>query len=402
MSKEEKEYRLIPYTEDDEIKQIQFSDLLFTIWKQRKIITIITVCFAVYGVLSSLATSEEFTSSSSVLPNVEEGSQLSGAMQQFTGLLGNTGIELGSEGSQIDATLYPEIIFSTPAMYEFIYSEIYSPELDTTLTVKEYMLEHRETSTLVKITGGFLKYTIHLPITIVKGVYGSFRYLLSLILGENVPEESEQMVSANNLNGSDLPGGTNVSHSRLTVEEFNFIREMQDKISTQQDNNTGLFIVEVSTPEPEISAQLTQAVVDYLTEYITEYRTEKLERNLKFINERYEESEEEFEKIQTTLSEFRDRNINLSTARMLTDQQRLESQYQLKFDLLNSIAQKRDEARIKLEEETPIFNILEPVSIPTTRSKPARALITITFTLLGIFVGLFWAFLRQYMVRNSK
>ncbi|MEX2347521.1 MAG: Wzz/FepE/Etk N-terminal domain-containing protein [Balneolaceae bacterium] len=396
MSKEEKEYRLIPFTEDDDTDRLKLSDLFITTWKDRKVILIITAVFAVYGIFVSLATSEEFTSTSSMMPNMEQGSRLSGAFQQFSGLLGNVGIDPGSMSSEIDAGLYPEIIYSTPAMYNLIYSEIYSPDLDSTLTVKDYMLEHRQTSTLVKITGGLLRYTVHLPLTIASKTYGFFT---SLLTGG---EQQREQTTASTLQDNEVSGASNISMRRLSIEEYNFIRDMKEKINVERNRDTGLFMVGVSMPEPEISAQVTQSVVNYLTHYITEYRTEKLVRNLEFINASYSDAEEEFVRVQNALTDFRDRNQNISTARLLAEEQRLQSEYQLKFDLLNSIAQKREETRINLEEETPVFNILEPVSIPTGRSKPARAMMTVTYTAFGFLAALFWVYLRHTILRKKE
>ncbi|MEX1268580.1 MAG: Wzz/FepE/Etk N-terminal domain-containing protein [Balneolaceae bacterium] len=396
MNKEEKEYRLIPFTKDDDTNRLKLSDLFITTWKDRKIILIITAVFAVYGILVSLATSEEFTSTSSMMPNMEQGSRLSGAFQQFSGLLGNVGIDPGSMSNEIDAGLYPEIIYSTPAMYNLIYSEIYSPDLDSTLTVKDYMLEHRQTSTLVKITGGLLRYTVHLPLTIAGKTYG---FLTSLLTGG---EQQREQTTASTLQDNEVSGASNISMRRLSIEEYNFIRDMKEKINVERNRDTGLFMVGVSMPEPEISAQVTQSVVNYLTHYITEYRTEKLVRNLEFINASYSDAEEEFVKVQNALTDFRDRNQNISTARLLAEEQRLQSEYQLKFDLLNSIAQKREETRINLEEETPVFNILEPVSIPTGRSKPARAMMTVTYTAFGFLAALFWVYLRHTLLRKRE
>lgn len=399
MSKEDKEYRLIPYDGDDESDPIRLTDLFSTLWAGRKTIFIITMVFAVYGVLSSLATPEEFTSSSSMMPNIDQGTQLSGALQQFSGLLGSAGLDTGGGGSDIDVSLYPEIIFSTPAMYEFIYTQIYSPNLDSTLTVKDYMMEHRQTSTLVKITGGLLKFTIHLPITILQGIVDLFQGVLGWVLGSEQPQQ-ENRVPAEQLEGTGLPDGSNLSGKRLTFEEYNFIESMKDKIKTERNTDTGLFTVNVSMPEPEISAQLNETLIKYLTDYITEYRTEKLVRNLDFINERYEESEREFREIQEELVNFRDQNMNIATARLRAEEQRLESEYQLRFDILNGIAQRREETRINLEEETPVFNILEPVTIPPMRSKPARGVMTILYTFFGFFIAVCWVYFKPTFTKS--
>ncbi|MEX0661264.1 MAG: Wzz/FepE/Etk N-terminal domain-containing protein [Balneolaceae bacterium] len=396
---DEKEYRLIPFDADDESDRIRISDIISILWDARKTIFIITAVFVMYGIFRSLATPEEFTSRSTMMPNVDRGAQLTGSLQQFSGLLGGAGLDSG-QGNDIDVTLYPEIIYSTPAMYDFIYTEIYSPQLDTTVTVKDYMLEYRENSTLVKVTGGLLKYTVHLPFTIVNGVFDGFRGVLGWILGSDEPRANDN-VSPDQLEGTELPDGSNTGR-KLTFEEYNFIVGMRDKIQTERNTDTGLFTITVSMPESEISAQLNDAVITYLKDYITEYRTEKLVRDLEFINERYKESEKEFFEIQEKLADFRDRNVNIATARARSEEQRLQSEYQLQFDIFNSIAQQREETRINLEEETPIFNILEPVTIPPVRSKPARGVITVLYTFFGFLIAVGWVFIRPKVFVGNR
>ena len=51
------------------------------------------------------------------------------------------------------------------------------------------------------------------------------------------------------------------------------------------------------------------------------------------------------------------------------------------------MAERLEEARIKLQEETPVVNILEPAAVPDRRSEPKRTQLMIIYTLLGGIVG---------------
>lgn len=386
MSVDEKEYRLIPYDSEDPGDQIHLSDLFISIWDARKTIAVITACFIIYGVLLSLSSSEQFTSSATLMPNVEQQSQLPSALRQFSGLLGSAGISQGASGDEINIMLYPDIIFSKPSMYNLIHEDIFVEELDSTVTVKEYMLEYQTSSTMETVIGGLLKYTVHLPITILSGM----KDLVSWVFSAGSPDE-EQVRQVQFSEADDLPGAPD-NNLRLTLEEYSFISAMEGRINTNHNKDTGLFIIEVRMPDPEIAAKVTESVISYLTEYIIEYRTERLVRNLNFVEERYDEIESEFLKAQERLAEFRDRNVNLATARAQSEEQRIQSEYQLKFDLYNGTAQQREEARFRLLQETPVFKVLEPVSVPTTRSSPQRAYMVILYAFLGLIVSLVYVY----------
>lgn len=389
MSVDEKEYRLIPYDSEDPEDQIHLSDLFIAIWDAKKTIAVITACFVVYGVLLSLSASEEYTSSATMMPNVEQRTQLPSALQQFSGLLGGGALQQGGSGSEINMMLYQDIVFSTPAMYNIIYEEIYVPNLDENVTVIEYMMEHQTSSALAKVTGTFLKYTVHLPVTILSGLQDLVSWVFS---GKTMDEQEFEEARQQILSETDELRGSDDTKVRLTLDEWGFMMVMEDRINTDHITDTGLFSIEVRMPDPEVSAQVTESIIEYLTEYIIEYRTERLVRNLRFIEERYEEIEEEFLEAQNALAEFRDRNINIATARARSEEQRLESEYQLKFDLFTGIAQQKEDAKFQLMQETPVFKVLEPVSVPTTRSSPQRALMVILYAGLGFVVSLIYLY----------
>ncbi len=392
MSIDEKEYKLVPYEPEDPEDQIHLSDLFFSIWDHKKTIAVITSAFIIYGVLLSLSATEQFTSSTTMMPNVEQRTQLPSALQQFSGLLGGGAMQQGASGDEINMLLYPDIIYSTPAMYNLIYEEIDAPNIEGKVTVKDYMLEHQTPSTLAKVTGTFLKYTVHLPVTILSGLQDLISWVFS---GKTVDkqefEEAEQEAATGT---SELPGVED-TRFRLTYDEWNFMSGMEDRIKTNHVTDTGLFSIEVQMPDPEVSAQVAESIIEYLTEYIIEYRTERLVRNLNFIEERYDEIEEEFLEAQKALAEFRDRNLNIATARAMSEEQRLESEYQLKFDLYNGIAQQKEDAKFQLMQETPVFKVLEPVSVPTTRSSPQRALMVVLYTGLGFVVSLIYIYVKN-------
>lgn len=388
MSPRDKEYRLIPYEPDDETDQIRISELVRIIWNARKTIVVITLAVAFYGALRSLAQPEEFTSGATIMPVVEQPTQLPGMLQQFGGVLGAADFQFRSS-QEINVRLYPEILYSTPAMYHLIYQEVAVPGTDRTVSVMEYMLEHREISTVARTTGFLLDYTIHLPVTVVRGAYRLFRSALSFVIGES-PQQTGGIRSPQ---GGETPTG--ITRTRLTVDEANFIDDMKDRISTQYNSETGLFRFEMRMPDAEIAAQLNETMLNFLTDYVTDYRTGKQARNLEFITERHRIAEEEYLEAQRRLSEFRDRNIQLTSARARAEEDRLVSEYQLRFDLYNIMRQRKEEARIRLEEETPVFSIMEPVSVPSGRSSPRRVFTVVIFAFAGGFLALFWIFFRH-------
>jgi len=416
MSPRDKEYRLIPYEADDRADQVELSDLLNVLWRSRNTILWIVLAFAFYGAFRSLAEPEEFTSSAVITPVMEQQTQLPAFLQQFSGMIG--GITGGTSADQIQVQLYPEIIYSSRSMYNLIHQPIYVASMDSSISVMDYMLIHREYTMLSRVTGTLLDYTIHLPITLVKHAYTLFRTVLSYLIGEAPSSTAPGSGGSYSANRADVASLSDLAADlepdrlaeldprelsraldlnrpiRMSIEEAEFIDDMIDRITTQLSGDTGLFRLEVKMPDPEIAAQVNQIVLDYLTAFVTNYRTQKTLRNLAFITERNEIAEKEYLEAERKLTDFQDRNISLVTARARSEEQRLMSDFQLRFDLYNVLRQRKEEARIQLEEVTPVFNFMEPVSIPPGRSSPRRVLMVVLFAFAGGVIGVFWTFIR--------
>ena len=106
------------------------------------------------------------------------------------------------------------------------------------------------------------------------------------------------------------------------------------------------------------------------------------------MQERYAEAEERFEATQEALARFRDSSHGSLTALAQTQQQRLQSDYDLAYNVYKALAQQLEEARLKLQEETPVVKIIEPAVVPDEKSAPKRKMIMIVSVFLGGFVGI--------------
>jgi uncharacterized protein involved in exopolysaccharide biosynthesis len=191
-----------------------------------------------------------------------------------------------------------------------------------------------------------------------------------------------------NVNDSTKNSATNLSTAllKLSSTQVAIAREINSRILVGKDDN-GMIKVSATLPDPLAAAELTQITVDYLTQYIISYRTEKAQNDLNFIEQQYEKAENNYYEIQNRLATFRDRNTNIVTASGQAELERLQTEFNLRFRLYQDIASRLEQAKIKVQEETPVFNVLEPVQVPLNKSEPNRELIVGASIFLGLFIG---------------
>ena len=91
--------------------------------------------------------------------------------------------------------------------------------------------------------------------------------------------------------------------------------------------------------------------------------------------------------MQYSLDRFRDANMSFSSAVAKTQEEALTNEYNLAYSVYSELAKQMEQAKIAVNETTPILTIVEPVVVPIERSKPKRGLICVLFTFLGGFAG---------------
>ena len=338
--------------------EIDLIEVIRKLWAKRKFILKVTVVFMALGVLIALFSPKEYTAGCTMVPQI--GEKTTGG--NLSGLAAMAGINLGSNsgGDVLMPNVYPKILSSVPFQKELMQTDIKFEDYEQPVRLLDYYTgeEYRKFSLL----GTIKKYTIGLP---------------GLILGALSKEEATP----------GLPDSASSGIQSLSKEEDDCMKILANLVTLTVNDKEGYITLSASMPEPVAAAQLAYKVQVLLQKYVTEFKIEKARANLEFIEERYADAKSEFERKQEELAEFRDANRNFASAVAKTTEERLSNEYAVVLGVYSELAKQREQANIQVKEDTPIFAVVEPVTVPTERSKPKRALICVAFTFLGGFCG---------------
>ena len=186
----------------------------------------------------------------------------------------------------------------------------------------------------------------------------------------------------------------------LSTDEKNVVKITSKNLSISVNSKDGYVTLSAKMPEPILAAELAQRGQELLQEYITEFKIEKVASNLKFVEKSYEESKKNFEAKQVELAKFRDSNKSFSTSVAKTQEEKLTSEYNLLLGIYTELAKQKEQAKIAVTETTPILTILEPVVIPSQKSKPSRPLILLIYTSIGMIISIGLIFIILYIENN--
>lgn len=339
-------------------QEIGLIEIIQKLWRNRKFILKITLGVMIIGLLVALFSAKEYTASCTMVPQSSD-KKIGG---NLGGLAAIAGINLGDMGGGevLSPKMYPKILMSIPFQKELMLTEIKFEEHEQPIRLIDYFTNKKYQK--FNLGGTIVKYTIGLPGLIINTIRGE--------------QENASII---------LQAGS--SMQSLTKEEKQCVDILKDKINLTVNDKDGYVQLSANMSEALAAAQLAEKVQLLLQKYITEFKIEKVQSNLDFVKERYEEVQHAFEQIQEERAVFKDANKNIYSAKALTESEKWDTRYNLALNVYMELAKQLEQAKIQVKETTPILTIVDPVTIPNERSKPRRGLILVLFTFLGGFVG---------------
>ena len=336
--------------EDDSIDLIA---LLKQIYQGRKLIVLSALAAAVLGVIVALATPNTYTSGATFIPQTGGDSKPSSSL---SGLASLAGINLGgmSSGSDIPPTLYPQIISSVPYKLDLLDKTI--EVADSEVSLGEYLGDDSESS----ILGIVKKYTIGLPSTILSALRGSS--------SEGTSEEQGELY-------------------QISEDDRKLFETLNTKLILSLNEKEGFVTLEFSDEDKFVAAQVAERAKELLQERIIAFKNQSARELLDFTTKQYQENKTSYEALQDSIAIFKDQNLNISSSLYQNRLDRLERELNIASSVVEQLASQVEQAKLQVNKDSPVFTIIEPVTVPFERSAPKRSLIVVIWTFLGVVLS---------------
>ena len=169
----------------------------------------------------------------------------------------------------------------------------------------------------------------------------------------------------------------------LSKKETLVKEALSARIAGSYDDKTGINTISVTMQDPQVSAMLADTVAHHLQQFVTDYRTSKARKDLEYAEQLNNEARESYYAAQQRLADYLDRNQGISLHSAQVTRDRLSNEAQLAFSLFNQTSQQVQLAKAKVQENTPVYAIVEPATVPLRASKPSKAMILIGFTIVA-------------------
>lgn len=323
--------------ENDEIT-IDWMDILRRIIAIRKTLYKAAGIGVVLGIIIALSIPKQYTVTVTLSPEMGGDKASGGLASLASSFLG--GSASSSSNDALNVTLAPDIVSSTPFILELFNTRVQTlnGELDTTLVA--YLDEQRTP------WWGYIKAAPGMAIGAIKSLFA---------------EKADTV--------------TKLNPFQLTEKEYQKVEKLRKVIVTNVDKKTAVTTLSVTLQDPKVTAIVADSVVGKLQQYIIDYRIKKAKEDCAYLEELYKERQQEYYQAQSKYAHYFDTNRNIAFQSVRAEQERLQNDMNLAYQVYSQVAQQLQVARAKIQEEKPVFAVVEPATIPLEPSGTSKKMI---------------------------
>lgn len=332
--------------ENDEIT-IDWMEILRKIIAIRKTLYKAAGVGVILGIIIALSIPKQYTVTVTLSPEMggdKAGGGLASLASSFLGTAASS-----NSPDALNATLAPDIVASTPFILELFNTKVQTLDgkLDTTLVA--YLDEQKSP------WWGYIKAAPGMAIGAVKSLFS----------------EDTDTVSV-------------LNPFQLTKEESEKVEGLRKALTADVDKKTAMTTLTVTLQDPKVTAIVADSVVAKLQQYIIDYRIKKAKEDCAYLEQLYKERQQEYYEAQSKYAHYFDSNRNIALQSVRAEQERLQNDMSLAYQVYSQVAQQLQVARAKIQEEKPVFAVVEPATIPLQPSGTSRKIILVGIIFLAV------------------
>ena len=353
----EKETKQLHNNHNDEEIEIDLMDLFRKVIGIRKKIYKAAGIGLIIGVIVAISIPKQYTVEVTLSPEMgnNKGGGLSGLAASFLG----SGVSMGEGTDALNASLSADIVSSTPFLLELSNMKVPVSGSEE-ISLSSYLDEE---------SSPWWSYVIGFPGMVIGGVKSLF-----------IEDEDESIFSDKASQGT----------IELSKKESQKIESLKKKIVASVDKKTSMTSVTATFQDSKVAAVVADSVVKKLQEYIIDYRTSKSKEDCLYLEKLFKERQQEYYVAQKKYADYMDSHDNIILQSVRTEQERLQNDMSLAYQVYSQVASQLQVARAKVQEEKPVFAVVEPAVVPLYPSGTSRKVYVLVFVFLSVCIVIFW------------
>lgn len=351
----------------NEEQEIDIMELVAKLWKNRKKIIIWCVVGAVVGLVAGFSIPKTYRASVTLAPETQQ--RMGSGVSSIASMMG---VSLDNSVDAIDYEMYPDVVSSTPFLFELLDLQVRTADEKIDTTLQGYILEHQKSP-----------WWSH----IIRAPFKALGWAVSLVR----PEEESDTTSVAELDIYNLP-----------KDERKVIKYLSEEILVTVDKKTGKTQMSLEMQDKMVVATVLDAVVNNLKDYMSDYRTSKSRQDAENLSIICEQRKQDYHRAQQAYAAYMDSNKSVIRQSAEAERQRLQQEMNLAYQVYSQVATQLEGARIKTQQDKPVFAILDPVCVPLKKAGPSKAKLLVVFTFLAGCCAAVWVLFGEDFWKKFK
>lgn len=363
---EYKNYTNFPQNQEEEELEIDLMEYARKLWKGRKLLIKAAGIALIMGIIVAYSIPKVYTVNVILSPEASKMGRTSSSLASMASMLGLAG-GAGSEANALNLTMTSEIIASTPFILELFDTRVQTLDGKTDTTLVAYLATESRP---------WWNTVMALPRMAIGGIRSLF----------TTPQKVEEKP---------------LNPFHLTRKEMGQVGAIRRVISANVEKS-GMTQIEVTLQDPLVAATLADTVVAKIQKYITQYKTSKAKEDCKYWEQLYKERQQQYHKAQEAYAKYVDTNQGVILQSVKIEQERLQNEMNLAFQIFTQVATQLQMSKAKVQEEKPVFAVLEPASVPLIPSGTSTKIILLGFMFLAVTLTSAWLLFGNELWQNLK
>lgn len=352
---------------DPQEQEVDIMEIVAKLWKNRKMIIKWCLIGAVIGLVAGFSIPKTYRVSTTLAPEMQQ--RVGSGVSSIASMMG---VSLDNSMDAIDYEMYPDVIASTPFLFKLLDLEVKTKDGQIDTTLQNYILKHQKHPWWSHVIGAPFK-ALNWAVSLVK------------------PEED-----------GEASGDAELDVANLPKEERIAIKYLSEKIVVAVDKKTGKTNLSLEMQDPLVTYTVLTAVVDNLKDYMSEYRTSKSRQDVENLSAICEQRKQEYYAAQRVYAQYTDSNKNIVQNKSKAEGQRLQQEMNLAYQVYSQVATQLEGARIKVQQDKPVFAILKPAAVPMKKSAPSKPKLLIGFAFFAGCCAAAWILFGKDLWKQFK
>ena len=354
------------YEQEDAIDIMEY---VAKLWTHRKMIILWCCVGAFIGLVVGFSLPKTYRAGAVLSPELEQktGSGVSSIASMM-------GVNLNNSIDAVSYEMYPDVMHSTPFIVGLFDLSVTFERKDSviTTTLIDYMLEYQKSPWWTPI---------------MEAPFKALAWCISLIIPAE--EEEEQ-------------GSAQRNPANLNKWERDVVKFFAQNLHVDVDKKSGKTQVSLEMQDPLVVYAVVEAVLDHLKDFMVDYRTSKASQDVANLTTICEQRKADYYAVQQAYAKYIDANKNVILQSANAERERLQQEMNLAYQVYSQVATQLESARIKEQQDKPVFALLDPPVVPLLKAGPSKAKMLVIFTFLAGCCAAAWAIFGPDLLEKIK